>query len=75
MKDKIKPNRVLDFFAAARQARRSDLTEQRVSPSSQEPQFKRLYGPVNQPYNSFRESEAEAEAPGYEPRNDGPGAA
>lgn len=71
MDDEIKPKRVLDFFAAARQARRSDLTEQRVSPSSQEPQFKRLYGPVNQPYNSFRESET----PGYEPRNDGPSAA
>lgn len=71
MNDEIKPNKVLDFFAAARQARRSDLTEKRVSPSSQESQFQRLYGPVNQPYGSFRESEISD----YDPRNDGPGAA
>lgn len=63
------PAKILDFFVA-RDARRDGL-RQRVSPSIQGPQFQRLYGPVNQPYSSFRESEISD----YDSGNDGPGAA
>jgi hypothetical protein len=65
------PAKILDFFATARNARRDELIKQEVSPSREQPIFRRLYEKTNKPYRDSNE----LKNTNYDPQNDGPGAA
>lgn len=59
-----------DFFAAAGDTRSHYSTEQRVSPSREQPIFEKLYGVLSKPYLTEQLGGLD-----YDPRNDDLGTA